>query len=231
MLRKASRKAVAIALNYADHAAEMRSSTARDAPFWFFKPSTSYLPPNSGPILLPDSAVVHHEVELAVVIGKPARDVSATHAAEHIAGYLCAIDLTARNWQTESKEKGRPWSLAKGCDTFLPFSDMLAPEAVPLHPETGVADVELYLDINGEQRQSGSTRQMIWTIPELIEHISRHVTLEEWDMILTGTPAGVGVVKPGDRVTAGIRGLVEMQFDAVQRPRAGAEAKKSESMG
>lgn len=155
-------------------------------------------------------------MELGVVIGKPARHVTARNAAEHIAGYVCAIDLTARNWQNEAKSIGRPWSLAKGCDTFMPVSNILPPDSIPMDAETGVVDVELYLQVNGEVRQQGTTANMIWRIPELIEHISKYVTLEEWDIILTGTPSGVGPVKGGDRVTAGIKGLVEMQFDAIQ---------------
>lgn len=217
----------------------MASKPDRAAPFWFFKPSTSYLPQNAGPILIPRNALVHHEgisfsiltthnlhpknltnkpslVELAVVIGKPARDVPASRATDHIAGYVCAIDLTARNWQSEAKAIGRPWSLAKGCDTFLPLSTVVPPDAIRID-QNGVADVTLWLDVNGERRQCASTKHMIHTIPELIEHISSHVTLEEWDLILTGTPSGVGELHAGDTVKAGIEGLVEMEFYAEDR--------------
>lgn len=92
---------------------------------------------------------------------------------------------------------------------------MIPPSAIPLHPDTGVVDVNLYLEVNGVSRQSRSTKDMIWKIPQLIQHISSYVTLEEWDVILTGTPDGVGEVCAGDKVTAGIEGLVEMQFEAV----------------
>lgn len=150
------------------------------------------------------------------MIGKPARDVHASEAKNHIAGYVCGIDLTARNWQSDAKSKGKPWAMAKGCDTFLPLSTIIPPEAIPLN-EQGVANVNLYLDVNGERRQYGSTSDMIWTIPELIQHISSHVTLEEWDLILTGTPSGVGEVKPGDKIHAGIEGITDMVFEAVKR--------------
>lgn len=154
-------------------------------------------------------------VELGIVIGKPARNVSAADALDYIAGYVCAIDVTARNWQKSAKDKGRPWSLAKGCDTFCPMSRMISPDAIPMDPHTSVADVALYLDVNGQRKQAGSTKDMIWTIPELVEHVSRFVTLEEWDVILTGTPEGVGEIQAGDVITAGIEGLVHMRFEAI----------------
>lgn len=150
------------------------------------------------------------------MIGRPARGVSAAAAMQHVAGYVCAIDVTARDWQTTAKSAGRPWSLAKGCDTFLPMSTVLPADSVKVGRD-GEVDVQLYLDVNGERRQNGTTRHMIWSIPELIEKISEHVTLEEWDVILTGTPAGVGQIVHGDCITAGIEGLVEMQFEVVQK--------------
>lgn len=156
------------------------------------------------------------EVELGVIIGRPAQRVKAADAHKHIAGYICAIDVTARNWQSEAKAAGRPWSLAKGCDTFMPISTVIPPDAIDMSAD-GATDVQLYLDINDERRQFGSTKDMIWTIPELIERISNFVTLEEWDVILTGTPSGVGTIKHGDRIRAGIEGLVEMQFLAEDR--------------
>lgn len=155
-------------------------------------------------------------MELGVIIGRPARSVKAADAQKHIAGYVCAIDVTARNWQSEAKAAGRPWSLAKGCDTFMPISSVIPPDAINMSADGGT-DVQLYLDINNERRQFGSTKDMIWTIPELIERISEFVTLEEWDVILTGTPSGVGTIKHGDRIRAGITGLVEMQFHAEDR--------------
>ena len=153
-------------------------------------------------------------VELGVIIGRPARKVKADKAIQHIAGYVCAIDLTARNWQSDAKSQGRPWSLAKGCDTFLPLSTVVPPDSIPLNPTDGSVDVQLYLDVNGDRKQYGSTRDMVWSIPELIEHVSNHVTLEEWDLVLTGTPQGVGPIQHGDRICAGIEGLVEMNFVA-----------------
>ena len=156
-------------------------------------------------------------MELGVLVGKPARDVPASRAHEYIAGYLCTIDLTARNWQAKAKADGLPWAIAKGCDTFLPLSRVIPPEKVPLDPVTGIVDVELYLELNGKERQRGSTKNMIFTIPKLIEHISHHVTLDEWDVVLTGTPEGVGSIKGGDVIRAGIAGLVDMEFTVMEK--------------
>lgn len=157
-------------------------------------------------------------VELGVVIGKRTSNIRAAEARDHISGYVCAIDVTARDWQSTAKAAGRPWSLAKGCDTFLPVSTIIPADAVKMSDD-GVVDVQLYLDVNGERRQCGSTRHMIWSIPELLERISEHVTLEEWDLVLTGTPAGVNTIRDTDVIKAGIEGLVEMQFSAEQKGR------------
>lgn len=216
MLHKFSRKAVCIALNYADHAKEMGSTVDREAPFYFFKPTTSYLPENTGPIRLPKgNAVVQHEVELGVVIGKPAKKIKAADAHNHIAGWVCAIDVTARKWQHNAKSLGRPWSAAKGLDTFLPVSSVLPPDSIQIQENDGSVDVNLFLEVNGERKQYGSTKNMIWTVPEILEKVSEHVTLEEWDIVLTGTPSGIGPKNgfvPGDKIKAGIENLVEMNF-------------------
>lgn len=147
------------------------------------------------------------------MIGRRARNVRASEAMDYIGGYVCAIDVTARNWQADAKAAGRPWSLCKGCDTFLPLSTIVPADAIEIGKD-GVVDVTLFLDVNDDRRQYGSTKNMVWTIPELIEHISRYVTLEEWDLILTGTPSGIGPIKHGDCVHAGIEGLVDMSFHA-----------------
>lgn len=193
----------------------MGAQVDREAPFWFFKPTTSYLRENSGPILLPrGDAGVQHEVELGVVIGKPCSKIQAKDAHAHIAGYVCAIDVTARKWQKDAKELGRPWSAAKGLDTFLPLSTIIPPDSIKIEDD-GSVDVQLYLYVNDERKQFGSTKEMIWKIPELLEKVSEHVTLEEWDILLTGTPSGIGPKDgfvSGDRIRAGIEGLVEMNF-------------------
>lgn len=148
-------------------------------------------------------------VELGVVIGKTATQVKQIHALEYVQGFVCAVDVTARNWQKIAKEHGRPWSLAKGCDTFCPVSHMVHRDVV--EEQGGCANLGLYLDVNGERRQEGNTSEMIWSVPELIESVTRYVTLEKGDLVLTGTPDGVGEIRPGDTVRAGIEGVVEWQ--------------------
>lgn len=195
----------------------MGTTPPEKEPFWFIKPSTSYLRAStscSARALLPRGAQVHYEVELAAVIGRPvtpADRLAACDAMKHVKGFVCAVDLTARNWQNDAKKQGRPWALAKGCDTFLPLSDFIPSELVK-DPQ----NLQLWLDINGVRKQSGSTSDMLFPLPSLIEHVAKYVTLQEWDLLLTGTPAGVGPVVPGDRVTAGIDGLTQLHFDCHQ---------------
>lgn len=206
-----------IGRNYAKHALEMGAETPSE-PFWFFKPSTSYLRTTSArPVELPPGAEVHHEVELAAVIGKRARNVSAETAMTYVAGYMCAVDLTARNWQAKAKAKGHPWSRAKGCDTFLPLSEFIpAHELPPPNPDSGAIDMRLWLSVNGNVRQDGNTADMSFHLPQLIEHVSRYVTLEQWDILLTGTPDGVGALRCGDVVTAGFGDVTRMEFTCKQ---------------
>ncbi|KAH9001361.1 hypothetical protein EDB92DRAFT_1931906 [Lactarius akahatsu] len=190
---RTGKKIVAIGRNYADHVKELKNAVPNE-PFFFLKPTTSYLP-SGGLIEIPRGISAHHEVELGLVIGKGGRDISEANAEEHIAGYALAIDMTARNLQEEVKRKGLPWSAVKGFDTFTPISSFI--------PRSKVADphnLNLWLKINGQIKQSGNTSNMIFRIPRLIQHISSIMTLEEGDLVLTGTPAGVGPVAAGDKI-------------------------------
>ncbi|KAI7829179.1 hypothetical protein BX661DRAFT_181508 [Kickxella alabastrina] len=202
------RKIVAIGRNFSEHAKELGNAVPT-SPFFFLKPTSSY-------IEIPQGCVVHHEVELGVVIGKAGRDISAADASEYIAGYALALDLTARNLQDEAKKKGLPWSAAKGFDTFTPVGSFI--------PANEIADphkVRLWIEVAGQIKQNGTTDAMIFQIPQLIEHVSRIMTLEEGDLLLTGTPKGVGPVQPGERVVAGLeyqgKELSRIEFDAVVR--------------
>lgn len=162
----------------------------------FLKPTSSYLA--SGNIQVPAGcSELHHEVELGVVIGATCRHVSEGAAMEHVAGYALALDMTARDFQSEAKAKGHPWTMAKCFDTACPISAFVARERVP-----DPARLRLRCLVNGETRQDGSTADMHFTVPVLLSYISRYMTLEPGDLVLTGTPAGVGPVRPGDRVEA-----------------------------
>ncbi|GAA6061580.1 hypothetical protein JCM10212_004330 [Sporobolomyces blumeae] len=192
------KKIVAIGRNYAAHIKELNNATPTE-PFFFLKPTSSYALNRAGEVEIPRGVVVHHEVELGVVIGQGGRDIVATKAMNHVAGYCLAIDYTGRNVQDAAKAKGLPWSAAKGFDTFCPVGDFI--------PKDKVEDphkLKLWYKINGETKQSDSTGLMLYRIPELIEHVSGIMTLEEGDLLLTGTPQGVGPISNGDKVTAGL---------------------------
>ncbi|KAI9194322.1 hypothetical protein LWI28_005032 [Acer negundo] len=209
-------KIVAVGRNYAAHAKELGNAVPKE-PVLFLKPTSSYLE-NGGTIEVPhplDS--LHHEVELAVVIGQKARDVPETTAMDYVAGYALALDMTAREIQASAKSAGLPWTVAKGQDTFTPISSVLPKAAVP-DPD----NLELWLKVDGEIRQKGSTKDTIFKIPYLISHISSIMTLFEGDVILTGTPQGVGPVKVGQKITAGITGLLDVNFDVEKRRRPGS---------
>ncbi|KAF5388953.1 hypothetical protein D9757_005048 [Collybiopsis confluens] len=227
---------VAIGRNYAEHIKEL-SNTAPKEPFFFLKPTTSYLLPG-GNVEIPKGIVCHHEVELGLVIGKRGRDISQANADAHIAGYALAVDMTARNLQDQVKSKGLPWSAAKGFDTFTPIGSERRSlffggwgwgwSLGVVLDRIGDADVKdphdlrLWLKINGAFKQNGTTSDMIFRIPRLIEHISSIMTLEEGDLVLTGTPSGVGPIAAGDEIqcvlgTGEGKVLDELRFGVVDR--------------
>lgn len=209
-------KIVGVGRNYAAHAKELGNAVPKE-PVLFFKPTSSYLE-NGGTIEIPLKVEsLHHEVELAVVMGKKARDVTESNAMDYVGGYALALDMTARDLQDVAKSAGLPWTLAKGQDTFTPISSVLPKEKV-LDPD----NLELWLKVDEEIRQKGSTKDMIFKIPFLISHISSVITLFEGDVILTGTPPGVGPVKAGQTITCGITGLIDAHFNVGRRQNTGS---------
>ncbi|KAJ9133350.1 hypothetical protein NKR19_g9078 [Coniochaeta hoffmannii] len=195
-------KVVCIGRNYADHVTELNNQRPKQ-PFFFLKPPSSILLPGDGPVIQPKGVNLHYEVELALIIGKQVRDLNASDEAGALAAiesYAISIDMTARNVQNEAKKKGLPWDIAKGFDTFLPLSKIIQKSAIP-DPH----NVELFLTVNGEDRQRDSTELMLFRIPRILSDISKVMTLEEGDIVLTGTPKGVGPVVPGDVMRAGIK--------------------------
>ncbi|WVQ83162.1 hypothetical protein IAT38_005300 [Cryptococcus sp. DSM 104549] len=207
---KAGRKIVAIGRNYADHAKELGNAIPKE-PFFFLKPTSSYV--TQGPVEIPRGVKMHHEVELGVVIGKDGRDISPSAAFDHVAGYTLAVDMTARNVQDAVKAKGLPWSAAKGFDTFCPVG--------PFIPKHFIADptrVGLHFLINSQLKQSGIASDMIFDIPQLIAFVSGIMRLEEGDLLLTGTPKGVGELKGGEKFEArltypGLEGEVLSKYE------------------
>ncbi|KAI8606462.1 hypothetical protein EDD21DRAFT_330821 [Dissophora ornata] len=208
------RKIVAIGRNFSEHAKELGNAVPK-APFFFLKPTSSYIA-NGESIEVPEGCEVHHEVELGVVIGKGGRDIPASEASKHVAGYTLALDMTARNLQDIAKKSGLPWSTAKGYDTFTPIGELIPVDQIP-----DTNNVDLSLKIDGVTKQNGNTKDMIFKIPSLIEHVSSIMKLQEGDVILTGTPAGVGPVNPGETVTCelGTKGKIisQLRFPVVAR--------------
>lgn len=191
-------KIVCLARNYAEHAKELGNETPA-APVLFMKPASSVISDGDTVRIPPYSQECHYEVELAVLIGKECRAVSAERAMEYVAGYGVAIDMTLRDVQNQLKAKGLPWEIAKGFDTSCPLSDFVAAATIP-DPHV----LNLKLAVNGEEHQDGNSSDMIHRVPQIIAHISNIFTLEPGDVILTGTPAGVGPVRSGDVMTAEI---------------------------
>jgi len=191
-------KIVCIGRNYAEHIKELGNQMP-DKPVIFIKPASS-LVSSGGTVVIPGySDDCHHEIELAVLIGKTAKDVTAEAALDYVSGYAVALDLTLRDVQGVQKTKGLPWEIAKAFDTSCPLSDF-----VPTSQVDDPQNLQLKLTVNGEVRQNGNTRDMIRSIAELIAATSAYFTLEEGDVLLTGTPSGVGRIVSGDRLEASI---------------------------
>lgn len=202
------KKIVAIGRNYAEHAKELGNAVPKE-PFFFLKPTTSYIR-SGGRIELPKQSTddsVHHEIELGVVIGSRGKDLSEEQAMSIVSGYILALDITERTVQGQAKRAGKPWSMAKGFDTFCPISDSIVSTISP--------SARLWCKVNGEMRQDGSVQDMIFPIPKLISYISNVMTLEENDVILTGTPPGVGPIKAGDKIEGGLDDILHLKFDVV----------------
>lgn len=201
----ASPRIFCIGRNYAAHAAEMKSKVP-DVPMVFLKPSTALVRHGGAVLLPPQSTTVHHEVELVAVIGKGGKNIAKADAMGHICGYGVGLDMTARDIQAAAKKKGHPWSVAKGFDTFAPLGELVPAEEIP-DPH----GLEIRLLVNGETRQAGHTRDMIFNLPALLAYCSQIFTLLPGDLIYTGTPEGVGPVQAGDLLEAQIPGLPDLQ--------------------
>ena len=198
-------KIVAIGLNYKDHAAEMKKPLPEE-PLMFMKPSSAVIGPDD-PIRAPSGVgEIHYESELAVVIGRTASRVSRAEARRHILGLTCLNDVTARDLQRRDVQYTR----AKGFDTFAPIGPCIA---------VGLDPSKLAIEgwVNGERKQSSNTDQLIFPIDQLVEFVSAVMTLHPGDVITTGTPSGVGPMKPGDRVMVKIEGIGSLSNPVVER--------------
>ena len=199
-------KVVGIGKNYADHVAEMGGGEAPTEPLMFLKPNTSVVGPGD-PIVLPrQSTNVHYEGELAVVIGRICKDVPRERVAEVVFGYTCANDVTARDLQSSDGQ----WSRAKGFDTFCPLGPWIETDLDP-------ADLALTTRLDGRTVQDGRTSMLIHDVATLVSHVSAAFTLLPGDVILTGTPAGVGTIVAGQRVEVEIDGIGTLSNPVVSR--------------
>ncbi len=199
-------KVVALGLNYRSHAGELNSSVP-EAPLIFLKPSTAVIGPEDNIVYPPSSTRVDYECELGVVIKKPAQRVSIEDALDYVLGYTCFNDVTARDLQAKDGQ----WTRAKGFDTFAAIGPCIETELKP-----GNVDLETYL--NGELKQHGNTRDLIFNVPELISFISNIMTLLPGDVIATGTPAGIGPMQPGDTVEIKIAPIGTLRNYVVKIP-------------
>ena len=195
-------KVVCVGKNYAAHIAEMQTGDAPTEPLLFLKPSTSVIGPGDAIRIPPGSTNVHHEVELAVVIGaRGARQVTPEQALDSVFGYTIGNDVSERDMQRNDGQ----WTRAKGFDSFCPLGPWIETDLRGLGKDP--ADLEITCRVDGELRQSGRTSQLLFGLPTLISHISTVMTLLPGDVVLTGTPAGVGPIAPGQRVECSIEGL------------------------
>ena len=192
-------KILCIGRNYVAHAQEMKSDVD-ESPVFFLKPASALIH-DGGTILIPSiSSDVHHEVELTVLIGTGGKNISKADALSHVAGYGVGLDMTLRDVQAKAKEKGLPWTLAKGFDTSAVISRFVPARRMP-DPQA----VEVELKVNGAIRQTGKTELQIFPVKHFIWYVSQFITLERGDLIYTGTPQGVAQVKPGDQLEAVLR--------------------------
>jgi 2-keto-4-pentenoate hydratase/2-oxohepta-3-ene-1,7-dioic acid hydratase in catechol pathway len=203
-------KIICLARTYKEHAREMNTVVTED-PLLFLKPTSSVIFDHDTIIIPKRSQCLHHEVELGIIIGKKGKHITEENARQYILGYLVALDITARDIQAVAKKNGWPWAIAKGFDTFAPLSDAVTKEKVP-HPQ----NLNLMLRINGVVKQRANTDQLIYSVERIISFISEIMTLERGDLILTGTPEGVGEIKDGDVLEAQLDSLCSLTVDVKQ---------------
>ena len=198
-----------IGRNYAAHAVEMGHDPEKEAPFFFMKSATNLVP--AGEFPYPSKTEdVHHEIELVVALGRGGSGIAVGDALGYVYGYAVGLDMTRRDLQGEAKRLGRPWEIGKAFEKSAPCGP-LVPAARIGHPDTGAVT----LDVNGERRQEGDLNQMIWKVPEIVATLSDYFDLQPGDLIMTGTPSGVGAVERGDTMVGRVAGVGEITVRVV----------------
>ncbi len=199
------RRVFCVGRNYAAHAREMGRDPDREPPFFFTKPADAVTDTGITVPYPPETENLHYEIELVVAIAKGGVDVPVAQALDHVYGYAVGIDLTRRDLQLDAREKGRPWDWGKAFDLSAPIAP-IRKVAEAGHPAKG----RIWLAVNGAVKQDADLAELIWPVPDVISILSRSMALKPGDIIMTGTPAGVGAIVPGDRVTGGVEGLGEI---------------------
>ena len=203
------RRVYCIGRNYAAHAVEMGHDPDREPPFFFQKNPNNLDPCGEFPYP-PRSSDVHHEVEMAVALKSGGTDIAQDKALDHIFGYGVCLDMTRRDLQGEAKKLGRPWEIGKAFERSGPIGPLHSVGEIG-HPDHGL----VRLNVNGKLRQEGDLNQMIWKVPEMIAYLSEYFELAAGDVILSGTPAGVGPVSKGDLLEASIEGIGNLSVKVV----------------
>ncbi len=193
--------------NYAAHAREMGFDPDREPPFYFNKTPADLVMSGSTIAYPLGTQNFHYEMELVIAIGQPAFRVSAESAQECVWGYACGLDMTRRDLQIKSREMGRPWDFGKDFENAAVMS-ALVPASEIGHPASG----NIQLSVNGEIKQNADLKDLIWSVPEIVANLSEYYHLQPGDLIYTGTPEGVGAVKPGDRITGKIDGVGDIEL-------------------
>ena len=203
------RRIYCVGRNYAAHAREMGFDPDREPPFFFCKPANAIVVASPGQTVSinypSQSSDFQHEIELVVAIGKGGRDIPVDAAREHVFGYAVGLDMTRRDLQLRSRDKGRPWELGKAFDESAPIAP-LHPAARIGHPTQGA----VWVKVDGVDRQRSDIAKLIWSVPEVVANLSAFFELRPGDLIYTGTPEGVGKVERGQTMTGGIDGLGEI---------------------
>jgi fumarylpyruvate hydrolase len=203
------RRIYCVGRNYAAHAREMGHDPDREPPFFFQKNPDNLVLDGHFPYP-PRSKDVHHEIELVVALAEGGSEIAGEHALGHIFGYAVGIDMTRRDLQGEAKNMGRPWEVGKAFEHSAPCGELVPARDIG-HPDRGA----IWLEVNGKRRQEGDLGQLIWKVPEVIAELSRLFELAPGDLIMTGTPAGVGAVVRGDVMRGGVAGVGEISFEVV----------------
>jgi fumarylpyruvate hydrolase len=193
--------------NYAEHTREMGFDPEREPPFFFTKPADAIVASGASIPYALGTQNLHHEMELVVAIGRDGVDIPRQAALEYVYGYAAGLDMTRRDLQLAARDKGRPWDVGKAFDQSAPVSAIHRASEIG-HPTSGA----IWLKVNDETRQSADLKDLIWPVPDVIAFLSGLFTLRPGDLIFTGTPAGVGPVKPGDRVIGAIDGVDQISI-------------------